>query len=79
MEPSGPTLLELDSRRRVTLGRLAQFDRYLVTPLEDGALLLEPAMVMTKAELDLLQDEGFRKRAFAALDEPAEALPEDLL
>ncbi len=73
-----PALLELDSRRRVTLGRLGQFDRYLVTELKGGRLLFEPAVVVTQTELDLLQDEAFRQRVTKALDGPFEPLPPDI-
>ena len=39
------TLLEVDSRKRLALGRLAHHDRYLVHEESDGTLILTPAEV----------------------------------
>jgi hypothetical protein len=49
------TLLELDSRKRLALGRLAHHDRYLVREESDGTLILTPAEVMPKQEAELLR------------------------
>ena len=49
------TLLEIDSRKRLALGRLAHHDRYLVHEESDGTLILTPAEVMPKQEADLLR------------------------
>lgn len=38
-------VLEVDSRRRISLGSLAQHDRYLVTVEPDGRIVLTPAVV----------------------------------
>jgi hypothetical protein len=38
-------LLEVDSRRRISLGSLARHDRYLVEVSEDGVIVLTPAIV----------------------------------
>lgn len=58
MNPMGnaPTLVELDSRRRAALGRLAHHDRYLVTEEPDGTLIFTPAVVMTDLEARLLRN-----------------------
>jgi prophage tail gpP-like protein len=53
---TGSHLVELDSRRRAALGRLARHDRYLVTEEPDGTLILTPAVVMTELEAKLLRD-----------------------
>jgi hypothetical protein len=79
MEMSGPTLLELDGRRRLTLGRLASHDRYLATKLEDGRILLDPAVVMTEAEFALAHDDAFWGRVAESAKLPSEPLPDDLL
>ena len=52
-----PQLVELDSRRRVALGRLGnpEHDRYLVTEHTDGTLVFTPAVVMTAHEAALLR------------------------
>lgn len=39
------TLVELDSRRRVSLGRLGRHRRYLVREEKDGTLIFEPAVM----------------------------------
>jgi hypothetical protein len=39
-------LLELDSRKRISLGKHAKHERYLVTDLDDGMLLLTPVIVL---------------------------------
>jgi hypothetical protein len=48
-------LIELDSRRRAALGRLARHDRYLVHEEPDGTLVLVPAVVMARQEAELLR------------------------
>ena len=50
-------LVELDSRRRVALGRLGrpEHQRYLVTEEPDGTLVFTPAVVMTAHEAALLR------------------------
>jgi len=48
-------LVEVDSRRRITLGRLAAHgDRYLVSVEPGGTIVLTPAVVMSEAEARLL-------------------------
>lgn len=43
-------LLELDSRRRASLGRIARHHFYFVRVEEDGTIVLTPALVMTPQE-----------------------------
>lgn len=43
-------LLEVDSRRRISLGSLAKHDRYLVEVSEEGIITLTPAVVMPASE-----------------------------
>jgi hypothetical protein len=43
------TILATDARGRITLGPKNQ--TFKVTELDDGSLLLEPAIVMTRADL----------------------------
>ena len=47
-------LLEVDTRRRISLGALATADRYLVDVDEDGIITLSPAVVMTEMEARLM-------------------------
>ena len=47
-------LLEVDTRRRISLGALATAARYLVGVDEDGIVTLSPAVVMTEMEARLM-------------------------
>lgn len=48
--------LEVDSRRRVSLGELAKADRYLVEQDDTGTIHLIPAVVMTLAQYNDIID-----------------------
>jgi hypothetical protein len=52
-EEARRSLLEVDSRRRISLGSLAEHDRYLVDVEADGTIILTPAVVMSAAEARL--------------------------
>lgn len=53
--PSMTTLLEVDSRKRVSLGQAGELaDRYLMERGPDGVITLTPAVVMSPAEVRLL-------------------------
>ncbi len=49
-------LVTVQGRGRITLGKLADHDRYLVHREPDGTLILEPAEVMSLTEARLLAD-----------------------
>jgi hypothetical protein len=49
-----PILIELDSRRRTSLGKIGRHSRYLAREEPDGTLILEPAVVLTTTETALL-------------------------
>lgn len=70
-------LLELDERRRTSLGKVGRPEdrRYLVTELPDGTVILRPAVVLSEAELRLLSDPERLARVDAALADPAAAVP----
>ena len=51
------TLIQVDGRKRISLGSLAHHAQYLATELSDGSVLLEPAVVLTAAEKAFLADE----------------------
>ena len=53
------TLLELDARRRITLGRLANHDRYTARVMPNGSILLEPAVVVSADEAAMMQNPEF--------------------
>lgn len=48
------TLIELDDRKRVSLGKYATGTRYLLTTEPDGTLILTPAVALSVAEARLL-------------------------
>jgi len=52
-------LVELDERRRVSLGRIGRQEhtRYLVTEESDGTLVFTPAVVLSELELKLLAND----------------------
>jgi hypothetical protein len=57
-------LVELDERRRVSLGRLGnpEHTRYLVVEEPDGTLVFTPAVVMSELEAKLLANHGLVER-----------------
>jgi hypothetical protein len=50
--------LELDSRKRISLGALAKHRLYLASVDDQGVIVLTPAVVMTAAEAEALGAEG---------------------
>ena len=69
-------LVELDSRRRVALGRLGrpEHNRYLVSEEPDGTLVFTPAVVMTAHEAALLRNPELVAQIEADRANPSEAL-----
>ena len=55
-----PVVIEVDSRRRVSLGKLGHHDTYLATEQPDGTITLEPAVILTEAEHAFLQNTELR-------------------
>jgi len=64
------SVLEVDSRRRISLGPLAEHDRYLVEVEEDGTIVLTPAVVMSVAQAQLLAATETSRRIDDFLDHP---------
>lgn len=48
---SRDVVIELDDRRRVSMGKIGRHDRYLVHEHDDGTLVLEPAVILSEAEV----------------------------
>lgn len=48
------TIIDVDARRRVSLGALATADRYTIEREDDGTIVLRPAVVLTEDEFKLL-------------------------
>ncbi len=69
-------LVELDSRRRITLGRLGnpEHERYLVHEESDGTLVLTPAVVMPAHEAALLRHPELVEQIKADLADPSATL-----
>ncbi len=54
---SSPGLLvQVDARKRVSLGSLAEHAQYLARATPDGTIIFEPAVVITAAERAFLGD-----------------------
>lgn len=53
------TLIELDSRRRAALAKIARHDRYIATIADDGTVTLTPAIVRSVLEDRLRQNPGY--------------------
>lgn len=70
MDEERKALLELDSRRRISLGSLATHDRYLVEVEEDGTIVLTPAVVMSAVEARLHEATETSRRIDEFLDNP---------
>lgn len=51
-------MVELDERRRLSLGKIGHHSRYLVREQDNGTLIFEPAVVMTEFEARALGDAG---------------------
>jgi hypothetical protein len=64
------SVLEVDSRRRISLGSMAKHDRYLVDVQEDGTIVLTPAVVMSAAQARLLAAAETSRRIDEFLDHP---------
>lgn len=56
--PDPQIFLELDSRKRVSLGPLATSKLYLASVDDSGVIILTPAVVMTKAEAQDLSNKA---------------------
>jgi hypothetical protein len=66
----GLQLVELDNRRRTTI-RAGHHNRYRVTELENGTLILEPVFVLTEDEIILRQHPDLEARIERSMRDPA--------
>lgn len=66
-------ILELDERRRASLGRIGRPEhrRYLVAEEPDGTIVLRPAVVMTELEARLLANPALVARIQANNADPS--------
>jgi len=70
------TIIQLDNRGRISLGRIATSDTYVVTVEDGGRIILEPATVLTFAEERALSDEGLRARVAEAFNSTGPTHPQ---
>lgn len=56
LETPVSSLIQVDARKRISLGSYAHHDQYIVTEEEGGRLILEPAVVLSVAERNFLAD-----------------------
>lgn len=49
-------LLEVDSRRRLNLNKVGRHERYTAVEHDDGSITLTPAIILSPADLQYLQD-----------------------
>jgi hypothetical protein len=66
-------LIELDDRRRVSLGKVGRPEhrRYLVHEESDGTLVLHPAVVLTETEARLAANPELVERIERAISDPS--------
>jgi hypothetical protein len=70
MRSDRTTLLEVDTRGRISIGSLATHDRYLVDVEDDGTIVLTPAVVMSAAEARLHAATETSRKIDEFLDNP---------
>lgn len=66
------TVITTDARGRITLGPKNQ--TFKVTELDDGSLLLEPAIIMTRADLAFAGNPALQAQVEASLAKPDEGV-----
>ncbi|MDR1118466.1 MAG: hypothetical protein LBL01_04120 [Bifidobacteriaceae bacterium] len=70
--------IEVDSRGRAALGKVAQPNKtYRATTKPDGSILLEPARLVTEAELAVIARPELMKELAATFDGTAETVAVD--
>jgi hypothetical protein len=60
MSMQASSLATLDSRKRINLASIATRENYLVTREPSGRIILDPAVVLTESELEVLNDPEIR-------------------
>jgi hypothetical protein len=67
------TIIELDDRRRASLGRIGrpEHKRYLVEEQDNGTLILTPAVVLTETEYELLRNPALVASLQEAISDPS--------
>ncbi len=68
-------IVELDDRRRLSLGKIGHHSRYLVREESDGTLIFEPALVMTEFEARVLGNAELVAQLHASQADPGRRRP----
>lgn len=74
-ETTEPLLVEIDARGRVSLGKLGVSGLFLAHVAEDGAVVLEPATVVSDLELRLHADPALHQQIRDAAADLSNARP----
>ncbi|MDR3067944.1 MAG: hypothetical protein LBU50_00350, partial [Cellulomonas sp.] len=69
------TTIEIDSRGRAALGKVAAPGTYRATHRDDGSVLLEPARTLTVAEIAVLSDPAVSTALKAVFDGTSDSTP----
>lgn len=69
--------IEIDNRGRLGLSKLAKPGMYRATKRQDGSVLLEPAQVLTEAEIAVLGNPHVSDAIKATFDGTAETVERD--
>jgi len=67
-------LIEVDTRRRITLPKTARHDLYMVSTSPDGTLTLTPAVVRSVLEDTLRQQPGYIEQLERDAADPSRAV-----
>lgn len=57
---SKPVVIDVDDRRRISLGKLGRHTQYLATEMPDGTIVLEPAVLLSEADYAFLRNTDLR-------------------
>lgn len=72
MDTDTVTLVELDNRRRASLGKIGRHSQYRVTEHPDGSLLFEPAVILSEHEANLMGHPDLVKSILADKSNPSQ-------
>lgn len=73
----GTSTIEVDNRGRAGLGKLVRPGTYKASTRDDGSVLLEPAQVLTEAEIAVLRNPELYREIHTTLDGTAESVELD--
>lgn len=74
---SSPFFVAKDSRGRLALGSVLKDDQYIVRATSGGAIILEPAVIMTKQDYELARQPALLEQIKAALADPDDRVTDE--